>query len=353
MGPRILSPIKVNNQEHEAFIDPGSPVTIISFKCLLEVYEANNPQLEESECREIAVNSIDSPSITLLHYGGGEVPVLGETEVELSCRSGSVTAIVMVQEDAQHNILLGTDTLGDLGFYVTRHTQPPPEYTSSLNQNAKTTEGVVAKLTKSVKIPARHTKLLEVLMEDVSTCTPILTEGITSIQGLVIEPTLVQPVDGKAVMLIRNEGLSPFVLENGMELGKASPVEICDTLSESEKPVANVCTTNVQEPNESQDRLSLLWKQLSIANTPISLEERDRLTELVKEYSDIFALSEEELTTTNTVQHTIETEDNQPIKQPPRRVPYSMKHKVKELVDNMLSRGVIEPSNSPCSSLLY
>ena len=48
--------------------------------------------------------------------------------------------------------------------------------------------------------------------------------------------------------------------------------------------------------------------------------------------------------------HSINTGQHPPIRQPVRRTPFALRKKVDELVEEMLSQGVIEPSGSPWAS---
>ena len=64
---------------------------------------------------------------------------------------------------------------------------------------------------------------------------------------------------------------------------------------------------------------------------------------MVEEFSDVFALDEMELGSTEWVTHSIDTGDQHPIRQPPRRIPYALRAKIDEMVEQMLDRGVIQP----------
>ena len=48
--------------------------------------------------------------------------------------------------------------------------------------------------------------------------------------------------------------------------------------------------------------------------------------------------------------HNIETGNARPIKKKPYRIPYGLKPVVGEHIDEMLGKGIIEPSTSPWSS---
>ena len=60
-------------------------------------------------------------------------------------------------------------------------------------------------------------------------------------------------------------------------------------------------------------------------------------------YSDVFTLHP------NDMGHTIEvyTGDSPPIHQPPRRILHARRLEVKTLLEDMLKKDVIHPSNSP------
>jgi len=66
--------------------------------------------------------------------------------------------------------------------------------------------------------------------------------------------------------------------------------------------------------------------------------------------NDVFAKSSADLGRTNIVQHTIDTGDSKPVRQPPRRIPIHKRPLVQAEIKNMLERGVIEPCDGPWSS---
>ena len=53
---------------------------------------------------------------------------------------------------------------------------------------------------------------------------------------------------------------------------------------------------------------------------------------------------------TNVVRHMISTGDADPVRQSPHRVPFHQQSMVKQMPDDMLSKGVIEPASGPWSS---
>ena len=68
------------------------------------------------------------------------------------------------------------------------------------------------------------------------------------------------------------------------------------------------------------------------------------------QFRSVFAAKGTILGKTHVVEHSINTGDAQPIKQPPRRLPLASRDHVNKLVQEMLDEGVIEPSKSPWAS---
>ena len=92
-----------------------------------------------------------------------------------------------------------------------------------------------------------------------------------------------------------------------------------------------VCRIEATEP----DRFAQLCRALRLDETGLTLSQRDRLASVLKTYSDVFALNDEELGTTSVVEHSIDTGDAEPVRQYARRVPYAMRDKLTELVEDM------------------
>uniref|UniRef100_A0AAV2K6I4 Gypsy retrotransposon integrase-like protein 1 n=1 Tax=Knipowitschia caucasica TaxID=637954 RepID=A0AAV2K6I4_KNICA len=84
--------------------------------------------------------------------------------------------------------------------------------------------------------------------------------------------------------------------------------------------------------------------------TTLETSQREALWQVLLQYKDIFALSEEEVGLTHLVQHEIDTGDAHPIKTRPRRLPLAHQAAADSAIDEMLAAGIIEPSDSPWAS---
>ena len=71
---------------------------------------------------------------------------------------------------------------------------------------------------------------------------------------------------------------------------------------------------------------------------------------LLLSYADVIADSTADLGRTDKLQHSIHTGDAPPVRQPVRHIPPQRQDEVLTLLQEMLERGVVEPSTSPWAS---
>ena len=73
----------------------------------------------------------------------------------------------------------------------------------------------------------------------------------------------------------------------------------------------------------------------------LSIDQTNQRHELIVEHADIFTLDQHELGTSDLVTHVVDTGDYSPIKQPPWRVPFALRAKVDQLVNEMLHHDAV------------
>ena len=116
---------------------------------------------------------------------------------------------------------------------------------------------------------------------------------------------------------------------------------------EEAEPLVQVNTLNVDSvsPIGHDGRDVELLRALGMDATKLTFRERDQLTGLILHYRDVFAMTEDELGATSIVEHQIDTQQAEPIKQYARRIPRVVRSRVEALVSEMLDR-----TKSPWSS---
>ncbi len=75
-----------------------------------------------------------------------------------------------------------------------------------------------------------------------------------------------------------------------------------------------------------------------------------QLHSLLEEFKDIFAVRPGDIGRTSIVRHKIDTGNSAPVKLPPRRLPLQQHEEVSQLIEDMSSKGVIEPAEGPWAS---
>ena len=110
-----------------ALVDTGSPVTIVSIDCLLDVLAKNRraDQTKEEWRREVEKRFL-MPTLLINNYGGGEVNIISQLVTTLGHGSRECQTTILVQKGASLGLLLGTDVLPNLGFFVVDGAGPGP-----------------------------------------------------------------------------------------------------------------------------------------------------------------------------------------------------------------------------------
>ena len=109
---------------------------------------------------------------------------------------------------------------------------------------------------------------------------------------------------------------------------------------------------DIQPPSlkESRDLHGSFQKMVTQAGDQLSESEQEQLLALLMEYQDVFATSSSDLGRTGMIKHSIDTGKSPPIRQQTRRMSPDKKAETRKLLEEMLDKKVIQPSNSPWAS---
>ena len=315
--------------------------------------------------------------MSLRSYGGADLDIIGQALCRISVGKHQVEAVLQVQPNAPMELLLGTDILHKLGFALTQtgsgdllkekttgeETAPTAESKEEGGTNTNTpsspqSEKASVRLIQAARLPAGHSKLVRVGFEGpvVEVGTYLFEPAVKELgcKGLSMADAVVGIGDSGAVTLaVFNCSTETVLLEEGEVLGElqeAAVVENRDLLHLSDPPVAAVDAMAGEECRQEREEKVLEALMISPDSADLKPEEAKKLQELVVEFASLFALSNLELGRTSVATHHIDTGDSVPVRQPPRRVPFSLRPKVEKLVEEMLEQGVITPSSSPWAS---
>jgi len=85
----------------------------------------------------------------------------------------------------------------------------------------------------------------------------------------------------------------------------------------------------------------------------LTSEQREKVRKLLIQYRTILSLGDHDVGRTHLVEHTIDTGDHRPIRQPLRRQPFQHQDYIDQETNRMLEYGIIEPAASPWASNVY
>jgi hypothetical protein len=114
-------------------------------------------------------------------------------------------------------------------------------------------------------------------------------------------------------------------------------------------PVQEVHTVQRRAGNRENDEVFEQYLQGKLGY--LTGEDYQVLRAVLRKYRHLFYHEGSmEIGCTSQVKHTTETGDARPMKKNPYRVPHALKSVVEDHIDDMLDKGIIEPSMSPWSS---
>ena len=192
--------------------------------------------------------------------------------------------------------------------------------------------------------------------------------------NFVIGRSLIDPsrTDIGIPIRLMNPSAENIELRAGTTLGYLHEVETIELIAEQENcelehfyRVARVCRAhtrpesctvngpavpsalNTPSPDSWPEELQKLYDR---SREDLPPHKQERLRELLNKHANTFAKSPEDLGRTSVVQHTIDTGDARPIRQPPRRPPKAFQGEEEKVLDSQLKAGVIKESTSPWAS---
>lgn len=283
LGPTVLTGIELEGVPVQALVDTGSPATIVSLELLLEVLWRARPTRQSREEWEKEVKGrIETPTLTLQNYGGERINTVGQISISLSRDEFSDKCLVQVQRHSPVPILLGTDVQSKLGFMLLQDStkgravdllskkdvQSPravenPKRPATTHLDPATMskdQSTCVHLISQVRIPSRHSRLVEASVTSGSGSTPIYFESAVeelAQHGLVIDDGLVKTSsEGVLVLPIQNHSLVPVNLRGDQLLGRMKPeVALIPTREDNSSNLIWFALTH-----QKRTELKRLWK---------------------------------------------------------------------------------------------
>ena len=339
----IWVPTFVNDVAMSLLLDTGTSHTILTLDAYL---------LLPSNAR----TGLEPAGITLKQAAGSSVKVWGRATVDV--RVGNRTQTVSVVVGQVLSSMLGMDFLEKTDAKLNFRSLQL-EWDNCVVQCAPTPEAVFSPTAPTVphcrvvavtdtKIPAGHVAVVTAvvrgqrgsgqfgLVEPLDR-GPLLTKGVLVARSVVRDLGSVIPIS------VTNVGDRPCDVRQGTTLAKMVPIgggEICETRRVAAEPVV-----------AGERGLPDYLKEMAERSTAdMEGDDKDKVVDLLVKYQDVFSSSEFDIGRTTWVKHSIETGEAPPIRQCLRRSSPEQREEVERQVQELLAKGLIQPSDSPWAS---
>uniref|UniRef100_A0A183CJ15 RNA-directed DNA polymerase n=1 Tax=Globodera pallida TaxID=36090 RepID=A0A183CJ15_GLOPA len=338
VGKILIAKVEVQGTETEAMLDGGAQISLISAQFFYKLIKEGKLDLREVELSRNAARIAD--------VNGKEVKCYGSVTLQIDRKGCQPSNIRFHVTDASFgfNLLLGTNSLADLGFMLYDAANKEMIEFEKVQQQENTLRVIF-----QTKFRPWSTKLVEVHVGSEWNGKDVVISPISNGSNTRLEQTVGKVADGKVIGQITN--LVPS-LEQTEEEAVTGTIELAEYIMDADNAMLPTEALDPQsyECGEMEvDKRIETIKAMSKAGR-ISEPEKSELMNLLSEFEEIFAITEEELRQTDLVSHTIETGDAIPIRSKVRPVPYAYREKVSGMIQDYLGRGIIRPSFSPWAS---
>jgi hypothetical protein len=321
-GGRVYLQMKLKGEKVDCLLDSGSEVTLMPL-CLLKKH------------RGIKMNAT---SKRIFAANRTELEIAGEAIVPLYIGGKCVFAEAFVTEDIDE-VMLGIDFLSKnkCVWDFARNTITIQGITCILSSRPAPMLCRRIFAVNDVVLPPKHQTNVVVratLNSLTETSETWLTEPLALQAGVYVSQTLLPDKHKDIMVRVINTTPELRLITRGSYLGVAEPVDV------PTKDDAVAETAKIPASRKVLDSLPSDLNEL----------QRKQISDLLSKYEAAFSQHDYDIGRTHLVEHTIDTGNHRPIRQPLRRHPVAHLEIIDKQVDEMLKYGVIEPAASPWAS---
>ena len=347
LGRLFYATVKVAGVPVEAMVDTGSSATIMSFDLFQKVGKAARIPREE----------LRPPDVVLHDYNRRPIPIGAGVELCFEWNGERVTTVVYLKSElgtGGEPCLLGTNVVIPLGLMV------PGDGVETRQAKAKPS----VRLVQGKRVPSHSAVVVKAQLEtdELSDASVVFEPNRNWMNetGLQAEESVLgADHEGFVHLLIQNPTHHTRKLDVGATVGHAELFE-SPKLTDSEEwgvpvehledgPVQAITAQQEKDSSGEPSRREVLAKLIAVGGE-LEPDEKQKIGECVLSAHDVFSLSTSDRGEVDGITHDIDTDQSPPVRQPLRRVPFALRPKIKEMVEEMLELGVIQESNSPWSS---
>ena len=167
-------------------------------------------------------------------------------------------------------------------------------------------------------------------------------------RGLLLPRLIVSP-ENQFPVIVRNDSDRYISLRKGHHLGFL--IESAEVLEESDSAIRQVTVGQSHfEVGQGKEVPEFLQDLFERSSESLSESEQVALSQLLREFQDVFSKGDLDIGHFSGFQHRIDTGDAEPFKERMRRTPLGFQEEEEKHLRAMLAADVIQPSSSPWSS---
>ena len=234
----------------------------------------------------------------------------------------------MVAPGLTHSVFLGRDFLYGFGGVV--------DYWKGTVSWHK--EDALERLSTdaAVWIPPYSYKRISVPIKNASR----YTDGLV-VATLFMEHSALEKVqDGRIPVTLTNPFSAPLTLPKGMQVANFS----------TDYKIEQVREPNKREKPLTADKSKFIRQNVNMEGSP---EFQERLLKMLESYHDVIASSDYDIGKCDAVTHKVIMKTPEPVHKKQFKIPFAHQQFITEAVQELLRKGVIEPSTSPYNSPIF
>ena len=268
---------------------------------------------------------------------GANISSSGRGSIKIQLDNKMINISVLIVSNIPYELILGIDTLKKNKIIVDSSNDsiifqgkviPYLSYSKVVfaASTVKTTK-IAPFSKKAIPIKIRNPNALNkcLLIHEI-TKSPIFEQY----PGLIFNNSLTINKDNNLVATLENNSENNIIFKKNQHIALAEVIDANDILHSNDE--------NLFDGSEIETEHQL--------NHISDIKKRSEIQQLLEKYSGIFIESDKQLTESNIYQAHIDTGDALPVKGHYYRTPMKLKGEVSKQIDDMLSAGIISPSNS-------
>ena len=298
--------------------------------------------------------SVEGAGGNFLPYSGYiectfEVPCLGAQEIHVP-----VLVVPTTQYSLKVPVVVGTNVIKQCRDMCTQENDIPKEWSNAFVSFQQGRVGVV-KSTNKLDIEVQPMEIITTSglvrkTRNVESAVTEQTEGASCRIGVCPRVVSLEKTGKTQRVHVRIYNMSAKSI-------KIKPnSDLCEL--HEVKVLRNIDPIDSKKSKEEQARISQLHvnqkdqlpEGTNLDKSALTTTQKEQLSQFLKRWQEVFSTGISDLGNCDLVQHEIKLTDDEPFKDPYRRIPPALFQEVKEHLTEMIETNVIRPSKSPYSS---